>query len=120
MEIIINGIKIDDNTRFEYNQNPKRPNSNAHRRYNLYHVATSLVDYERLTKEDPSMKKYSRADLRYDVEHHHLKLFDGDTLLNPIPTEEKEEMSVAEAKSTKPKSTRTKTTRTRTKTTKAA
>ena len=119
MEIIINGIKIDDNTVFEYNLNPKRPNSNAHRRYNLYHVATSLVDYERLTKEDPLMKKYSRADLRYDVDHHHLKLFDGDTLLNPIPTEEETPISVAEAKSTKPKSTRTKTTKT-TKTTKAA
>ena len=106
MEIVVNSIKIDSNTRFEFVPNPKRANSMAHKRYELYSHTTNLDEYEKFTKENEHCKKYSRADLRYDVEHGHLKLFDADGNWLNEPEAKTEETSdpISKAEAEKPAS----------------
>ena len=76
-ERVINGYKIDDNTRFEYTPNPKRPGFKSYNRYKMYEGSTTMEEYMENTD-----KKYRFPDLRYDEEHGFLKLFDGDVQIN--------------------------------------
>ena len=81
MERLINNVKIDENTRFEYVTNPKRVGFKAHARYANYQSATNIEEYTELTETEA---KYASPDLRYDEEHGFLKLFDAeDVQLNP-------------------------------------
>ena len=88
-QLTISGYRIDDQTTFEYKSNPKRVNCAAWKRYENYQEATNIEEYLELTKEN---SKFAKADLRYDVEHGHLKLIDedGNWLNEPTETTEAE------------------------------
>lgn len=82
MERVINGVKIGDETEFVFTANPKRPGFKAHARYTVYGEAKNLKEYlDSFDGQEGMEKKYALADLRYDVEHGHLKLLeDGEEL----------------------------------------
>lgn len=73
MEILINATKVTDENTLEFVPNPKRQGFKAHARYEEYMSATTVSEYFELAD-----KKYARADLRYDEEHGHLKVFNSD------------------------------------------
>lgn len=95
---IVNGIVIDSDSRLEFVANPKRPNFNAHRRYDIYQDATTIDEYLDLAEA-----KYAKADLRYDVDKHYLFIFDAEgvcqnpteKMLAETEAEEREEELVA-------------------------
>ena len=78
--IIINDKKVESSDSIEFKANPKRSGSKAHARYELYQKATTLDEFFEIVAANESLKKYARADLRYDQEHGFLIL----------PTEEEE------------------------------
>lgn len=61
-EYVINGTKLNDNTRISFVSNPKRPNSMAHARYESYQDSTTFGEYLELNEG-----KYSMADARHDL-----------------------------------------------------
>lgn len=73
MERLINAVKIDENTRFEFKPNPKRSGFKAHARYEAYQKATNLQEYLDINEEIDS--KAGNADLKYDEEHGFLALY---------------------------------------------
>ena len=75
MTIVINGMKIDESTSFNYISNPKRAGSKAHGRYGIYESSTTYAEYVTACED---FAKYAKADLRYDTEKGHLSLLDGD------------------------------------------
>ena len=87
MSIIINSVKVDDTMTIEFVSNPKRPGFKAHARYELYGVATTIAEFFEIVNENELLKKYGRADLRYDEEHGHLKIFNEDGEQINTPTE---------------------------------
>lgn len=89
MSILINAVKVDETTVFEYKTNPKRAGFKAHARYERYQHATTLAEYNEIMSSDAD-KKYAKPDLRYDEEHGHLKLYDaeGNWLNEPQPEAE--------------------------------
>lgn len=87
MSILINAVKVDETTRFEYVPNPKRAGFKAHARYERYQKAETLDEYNEIMSSDAD-KKYAKPDLRYDEEHGHLKLYNAEgEWLNPPKTE---------------------------------
>ena len=81
MEVLINAVKVDETTVFEYVSNPKRAGFKAHARYERYQAATTLEEYNEIMSSDED-KKYAKPDLRYDEDNGHLKLYntDGDLI----------------------------------------
>lgn len=80
MEILINGHKVNEETTLEFVPNPKRPGFKAHARYAAYQEATTIEEFFKIAEEG-GFRKYATADLRYDEEHGHLKLFrDGEQI----------------------------------------
>lgn len=77
MSYVINTFKVEDDTRIEYAPNPKRNGSKAHARYEIYSQATTVREYLDLMQDD-EVRKYAKADLRYDEEKGYLKIFDED------------------------------------------
>lgn len=74
MEKLINAVKVNDDTVFEYRINPKSTNFMAGRRYELYQEATTLKEYEDICGEHDF--KQANADLKYDESRGFLKLYD--------------------------------------------
>ena len=73
MEITLKAKKVTSDSKLEWKANPKRPNSNAYKRYEEYGSATTLAEFFEMAE-----KKFARADLRFDWEHGHLSI-DGET-----------------------------------------
>lgn len=73
MERLINSVKIDENTRFEYKTNPKRQGFKAHARYEAYQTATNIEEYKEICEDIGST--CGNADLKYDEEKGFLALY---------------------------------------------
>jgi len=61
MEMLINDVKVDENTEILYVKNPKRTNGKAWFRYEMYQDANTIGEYL-----ETAEKKYAKADLKYD------------------------------------------------------
>lgn len=72
MTLVVNGVKVTDDTKLEYVSNPKRAGFKAHARYEEYSFAQTLAEY--LDMSDP---KYAKADLAYDHSKGHLQFVDS-------------------------------------------
>ena len=68
-EYVVNGIKLNDNTKIKFIANPKRDGSKAHERYKKYESAKTFGEY--MTLND---KKYAMADARHDIQKEFLKI----------------------------------------------
>jgi len=67
-ERVINGVKISDESKCEYVDNPKRQNSAAGKRYAIYQVAKTVGEYFKLFDENDSLnRKFALPDLRHDT-----------------------------------------------------
>ena len=62
VELVINGVKVTDQTKIKYVTNPKRPNSRAWERYEKYQTAKTIAEYLKLNDG-----KFAKADLRHDL-----------------------------------------------------
>jgi len=60
---IINGLKINNDTKINFIANPKRPGFKAYERYNIYQYAQNI---DELKIMNPT---YFKADLKYDLLH---------------------------------------------------
>ena len=78
MSHLINNVKVEDDYTLEYAANPKRNGCKAWTRYETYSQYETVGEYLKKCALDDSMKKYARADLRYDHEHGHLKIYNLD------------------------------------------
>jgi len=66
-ERVINGRNLDDSTAVVYVTNPKRQNSNAGRRYELYQKAKTIGEYFKIFEDTKSLdRKFALPDLRHD------------------------------------------------------
>jgi len=74
MSLVINGIKVEDDTKLVYKSNPKRKGFMAYDRYEVYSFAQTLAEYL-----DMSESKYAKADLRFDNEKGYLEFVLSDT-----------------------------------------
>ena len=63
MELLVNDVKVDENTRIDFAPNPKRSSGKAWARYEVYCTAATVGEYF-----DLANSKYAKADLRYDHE----------------------------------------------------
>lgn len=62
VELVINGVKMTDQTKIKYRSNPKRVNSQAWARYEQYQSAETVGQYLKLNDN-----KFAKADLRHDL-----------------------------------------------------
>lgn len=74
MSVVINGVKVEMSTVIQYVDNPKRVGKKSWTRYEEYQSVTTVGEYFEIT--DP---KYSKPDLRYDMDHGFLTIVEEDT-----------------------------------------
>lgn len=83
MELLVNDVKVDENTPIEFGPNPKRSSGKAWARYEVYQTATTVGEYFELAE-----RKYAKADLRYDHEKGFLMFTDEELDDAETPMEE--------------------------------
>lgn len=74
MDIILNGVKANRDTIISFAKNPKKEGSLAHGRYGKYSRCKTVGSYLDKCAKDDSMKKYAKADLRWDHEKGYLTI----------------------------------------------
>ena len=62
MKIVVNGVKLSDESRLAYVANPKQEGSKAHARYEAYQGCTTVGEYFAANSD----VRVAKADLRWD------------------------------------------------------
>jgi len=69
IEYVVNGTKIDSESKIVFKANPKRNGSASHARYEKYQAATTFAKYLKLNEG-----KFQMADARHDLSKGFLSL----------------------------------------------